>query len=168
LHIDNLNEKIAISGHPHDEINRVSKKFNEVFEKIHKQTLSLKDFVTNASHELKTPLMSMSTEIDYTDKTKNYEQGLINIKQQLKSMNSLLETLVTISKLEALENLKKEQADINILTETMVNEVQKIYHQKNIILITHIQKNIYKKANKESWNIIVKNIMDNAYKFTPD
>jgi len=110
----------------------------------------------------------MSTEIDYTDKTKNYEQGLINIKQQLKSMNSLLETLVTISKLEALENLKKEQADINILTETMVNEVQKIYHQKNIILITHIQKNIYKKANKESWNIIVKNIMDNAYKFTPD
>ncbi|MEI7557968.1 MAG: hypothetical protein WCJ45_03965 [bacterium] len=43
-------------------------------EKIHKQTLSLKDFVTNASHEMKTPLMSMSTEIDYTSKTKNYEE----------------------------------------------------------------------------------------------
>ncbi|MEI8008024.1 MAG: hypothetical protein WCI00_00835 [bacterium] len=43
-------------------------------EKIHKQTLSLKDFVTNASHELKTPLMSMSTEIDYASKTKAYEE----------------------------------------------------------------------------------------------
>jgi signal transduction histidine kinase len=79
-----LNEKIEISGHPDDEINRVSQKFNEVFEKIHKQTLSLKDFITNASHELKTPLMSMSTEIDYATKTKKYEEGLINLKQQVK------------------------------------------------------------------------------------
>ena len=74
MHIDNLNEKITISGHPQDEINRVSQKFNEVLEKIHTQTLSLKDFVSNASHELKTPLMSMSTEIDYANKTKNYEE----------------------------------------------------------------------------------------------
>lgn len=74
LNIDNLHQKIAISGHPHDEINRVSQKFNEVLEKIHTQTLSLKDFVTNASHELKTPLMSMSTEIDYAHKTKKYEE----------------------------------------------------------------------------------------------
>jgi signal transduction histidine kinase len=46
--------------------------------------MSLKDFVTNASHELKTPMMSMSTEIDYTSKTKKYEEGLINLKQQMK------------------------------------------------------------------------------------
>lgn len=84
MHIDNLDEKIDISGHPQDEINRVSQKFNEVLEKIHKQTLSLKDFVSNASHELKTPLMSMSSEIDYANKSKNYEQGLTNIKSQLK------------------------------------------------------------------------------------
>ena len=168
LHIDNLHQKIAISGHPHDEINRVSQKFNEVLEKIHKQTLSLKDFVTNASHELKTPLMSMSTEIDYTNKTKHYEEWLSNLKQQLKGMNTLLETLVTISKLEALETLKKEQTDMSILTETLVHDVQKIYQQKNIGLTTHIQKNISKNINKDSWNIIVKNILENAYKFTPE
>lgn len=168
VHIDNLNEKIEISGHPHDEINRVSEKFNEVLEKIHKQTLSLKDFVTNASHELKTPLMSMSTEIDYANKTKKYEEGLSNLKHQLKGMNALLETLVTISKLEALETLKKEQIDMSTSTETIVNDVQKIYQGKNITLTTHIQKNISKKINKESWNIIVKNILENAYKFTPE
>ena len=137
-------------------------------EKIHKQTLSLKDFVTNASHELKTPLMSMSTEIDYSNKTKNYEEGLVNLKQQLKGMNTLLETLVTISKLEALENLKKEQMDMSILTETVVSDIQKIYQQKNIILTPHIQKNIIKTISKDSWNIIVKNILENAYKFTPE
>ncbi len=167
LHIDNLNEKIVISGHPHDEINRVSQKFNEVMEKIHKQTLSLKDFVTNASHEMKTPLMSMSTEIDYTSKTKNYEEWLGNLKQQLKAMDALLETLVTISKLEALATLKKERIDMTDLTENIIHDVQKIYQDKNIILKTHLQKDIFKQIHKESWNIIIKNILDNAYKFTP-
>jgi len=110
----------------------------------------------------------MSTEIDYANKTKKYEEGLSNLKHQLKGMNALLETLVTISKLEALETLKKEQIDMSTSTETIVNDVQKIYQGKNITLTTHIQKNISKKINKESWNIIVKNILENAYKFTPE
>jgi len=83
-------------------------------------------------------------------------------------MNALLETLVTISKLEALETLKKEQIDMTTSTETIVNDVQKIYQEKNITLIAHIQKNISKKINKESRYIIVKNILENAYKFTPE
>lgn len=168
VHIDNLNKKITISGHPQDEINRVSQKFNEVLEKIHNQTLSLKDFVSNASHELKTPLMSMSTEIDYANKTKNYEEWFINLKQQLKSMNALLETLVTISKLEALATLKKEKLDIGMLIESTTHEVQKIYQDKKITLKTNIAKHIEHYIHKESFHIIVKNILDNAYKFTPN
>ncbi len=167
LHIDNLDQKLAIDGHPHDEINRVSQKFNEVLEKIHKQTLSLKDFVTNASHELKTPLMSMSTEIDYATKTKNYDEWLSNLKQQLKWMNALLETLVTISKLEAVASLEKKQVALDELTEIIVTDIQKNYQDKNIILTPHLQKNISKKIHKESRMIIVKNILENAYKFTP-
>ena len=87
--------------------------------------------------------MSMSTEIDYSSKTKKYEEGLTNLKQQLKGMNTLLETLVTISKLEALESLKKEQTNISILTETIVHDIQKIYQEKNIVLTLHLQKNIF-------------------------
>ena len=83
-------------------------------------------------------------------------------------MNALLETLVTISKLEALETLKTEPIDMSASTENMMNDVQKIYQAKNIILTRHIQKHISKKIHKESRNIIVKNILENAYKFTPE
>ena len=83
-------------------------------------------------------------------------------------MNALLETLVTISKLEAIETLKKEETDISILTETVVRDVERIYQEKNIHLGLHIDKHISKKTHKESWNIIIKNILENAYKFTPE
>lgn len=110
--------------------------------------------------------MSMSTEIDYANKTKKYEEGLINLKQQLKGMNTLLETLVMISKLEALADIKKEMVDIGILTEKTIHDMQKNYHYKNISLTTHLRKNIIIPTHKESRNIIIKNILDNAYKFT--
>ncbi|MEI6118321.1 MAG: hypothetical protein WCP92_03615 [bacterium] len=82
-------------------------------------------------------------------------------------MNALLETLVTISKLEALEILKTESIDMSTSTETIMNDVQKIYQTKNITLTHHIAKHISKNIHKESRNIIVKNILENAYKFTP-
>lgn len=83
-------------------------------------------------------------------------------------MNNLLETLVTISRLEALEALSKEQTDISELTEMVIHDVQKIHYEKQITLTTHIQKNVSQKVHKNSWNIIIKNILENAYKFTPE
>src|SRR5574344_2013740 len=83
-------------------------------------------------------------------------------------MNNLLETLVTISRLEALEALSKEQTDISELTEMVIHDVQKIHYEKQITLTTHIQKNVFQKVHKNSWNIIIKNILENAYKFTPE
>lgn len=83
-------------------------------------------------------------------------------------MNALLETLVTISKLEALATLKKEKLDIGILIESTTHEVQKIYQDKKITLKTNIAKHIEHYIHKESFHIIVKNILDNAYKFTPN
>lgn len=83
-------------------------------------------------------------------------------------MNNLLETLVTISRLEALETLSKEQTDISEFTDMVVHDVQKIYNEKKITLTKHIQKNVSKKVHKNSWSIIIKNILENAYKFTPE
>ncbi|MEI7920213.1 MAG: hypothetical protein WCH65_09035 [bacterium] len=82
-------------------------------------------------------------------------------------MNALLETLVTISKLEAVASLEKKQVALDELTEIIVTDIQKNYQDKNIILTPHLQKNISKKIHKESRMIIVKNILENAYKFTP-
>ena len=83
-------------------------------------------------------------------------------------MNSLLETLVAISRIEAMDTLSKEQVDISQITETVVHEAEKIHQDKHIALTARIQEGIEKKVHKNSLNIIIKNILENAYKFTPD
>ncbi len=83
-------------------------------------------------------------------------------------MNTLLETLVTISKLEALRNLPTEFIDLSVYTKTTIDDLQKIYAKKNITIKKYMSNDVVVKAHKDSWNIIVQNILDNALKFTPD
>ena len=83
-------------------------------------------------------------------------------------MNALLETLVTISKLEALRNLSTEFIDLSVYTKTTIDDLQKIYAKKNITIKKYMSNDVVVKAHKDSWNIIVQNILDNAMKFTPD
>lgn len=83
-------------------------------------------------------------------------------------MNALLETLVTISKLEALRNLSTEFIDLSVYTKTTIDDLQKIYAKKNITIKKYMSNDVVVKAHKDSWNIIVQNILDNALKFTPD
>jgi len=166
INIDNLNQQIDIYWHPKDEINRLSQKFNQTIAKIHNQTLSLKDFVANASHELKTPLMAISTEIDYAKKSQNHSVGLDNIKVQIQNINNLLETLVTITRLESKQVLETKKIDISKLTEDICGTIKKLYGYKWINLSMKIEKWIEKNVNKEWWGVIVKNLLNNAFKFT--
>ncbi len=166
LDIDNLDQKIQISWHPMDEINRLSCKFNETLEKINHQTLSLKDFVSNASHELKTPLMSISSEIDYAKKSKKYVDSLDNIKKNIKNIDNILQTLITITKIQSVQNLEKKNIDISKETIEIINTLIKIYQNKKISLDFDIKDKIIKPIHLQSRNIIIKNLIDNAFKFT--
>lgn len=82
-------------------------------------------------------------------------------------MNTLLETLVTISKLEAIDHIQTQATDISQLTHQVISDLSTIYHDKHISLISHIQPEVIQYTHKNSWQIIIKNILENAYKFTP-
>lgn len=168
IDIDNLNSKIKIKWDPLDEINRLSIKFNETLDKVHKQTLSLKDFVSNASHELKTPLMAISSEIDYIKKSKKYSQWLENIKSQINNVDKLLNTLTIITKIENKNKLESKIENISEITNEIIDFINKVHKDKSINIEKNITNDIKKQVNKEWFSIIIKNILENAFKFTPD
>jgi len=165
LNVDNLHNKMKIEWPDDDEINILAIKINEALEKINKQTNSLKDFVSNASHELKTPLMTISTEIDYAMKSKKHKEWLENIKWEISNFNSLLDELVLISKIDSEINLKKDKKNISEILEKNLNNISKNYKDKNIKIIKKIGK-VEKIVHNSSFEIISKNLIENAFKYT--
>jgi signal transduction histidine kinase len=165
LNVDNLHNRIKIMGPDDDEINILAIKINEALEKINKQTNSLKDFVSNASHEFKTPLMTINTEIDYAIKSKKYKEWLENIKWEISSFNDLLDELVLISKIDSEINLKKNKKNISEILEKNLNNISKNYKDKNIKIIKKIDK-VEKMLHNSSFEIISKNLIENAFKYT--
>jgi len=132
LDLDHLDSTIDISGSPHDEINRVSQKFNLALLKIKKQAQGLKDFVKNASHELKTP-----------------EETLSKIKAEAKQMDALLEILLLITQLEEKIQLPKEKIDISESLESLLYQYQLTHQQKNLRITTQIPHSLHKEVNPQ-------------------
>jgi signal transduction histidine kinase len=111
INIHTLHEPVPLSGPPDDEIRIIGETLQQTLTTIKEQTDSLKDFVTHASHELKTPLMSLSAVMDAGQKTGNYEKSFISAKQTLHTINNLFETLLSITKREY-HNIQKANIDI--------------------------------------------------------
>lgn len=168
LDIDNLNQKININWPENDEIKIVSNSLNKFISKINTQTLALKDFIWNTSHELKTPLMVINTDIDYAMKSWKYEQWLLGIKENIKNLDNLLNNLTLITKIESWYNMKVENINISDIFRENINLIKKQFIDKDISNNILIQDNIFQKTNKFSFEIIINNLIENAFKYSKD
>lgn len=69
LDLHTLHQRVPVLGPQNDEIQIIADKLQDSLDVIKQQADALKGFVTSASHELKTPLMSMSALIDLANKS---------------------------------------------------------------------------------------------------
>ena len=167
LDIDHLNQPLLVEGNPKDEINKVSQKFNLALAKIQRQTLGLKDFIKNASHELKTPLMTIFTLSDLARKTKDYEIIIKKIKAEAKSMDQLLETLLLITQIEDKIELPKQELNLSQSLKGLLEQYQLTYQEKNLNFISDFPPSLTKNVHPQGRITIVSNLLSNACKFTP-
>ena len=168
LDLNNLENKYEIVWPENDEINVLAMKINSATDKINKQTLALKDFISNASHELRTPLMSINSEIDYSLKSKEYKEWMENIKWEILNLNNLLDELVLISKLDADSEFKKSNKNISEVVSSVSKMIEKKYKDKWLKMELKCDGNVEKMVHNSSFEIIAKNLIENAFKYTDE
>jgi len=124
-----------------------------------------KEFIANASHELKTPLSVMIASIDCIDINKKNKKWIDNLKSESDRMNNLITRLLDLSKSE--NNTNKEIYNINNLSKIVENRVltfESLAFENNVLIETSIQKNIMYKCNQNDMHELVSIIVDNAIK----
>ena len=138
--------------------NRITKPAEDAFNKQ-------KDFIADASHELKTPLaviIASSDELKSDNKNKKY---IDNIKYESERMNTLIKSLLDLSKLEnkvSVSNYKDE--NISKIIERITLTFDSIAFENNIGINTNIEKDIIFKCSKDEIERLISIILDNAIK----
>ncbi len=121
-----------------------------------------KEFVANASHELKTPLAVMMASIDCLDVNKKNEKWLNNLKSEADRMNNLITKLLDLSKTEYLKKENFSKNDISMIIEKRALIFESLAYEKNITIETNITEKIIFSCHKESIDELGSILIDNA------
>ena len=121
-----------------------------------------KEFVANASHELKTPLAVMMASIDCLDVNKKNEKWINNLKSESDRMSNLITRLLDLSKTEYLKKENFSKNDISMIIEKRALIFESLAYEKNITIETNIAEKVNILCHKESIDELVSILIDNA------
>ena len=121
-----------------------------------------KEFVANASHELKTPLAVIMANIDCLDVNKKNEKWINNLKSESDRMSNLITRLLDLSKTEYLKCENFTKNDISMIIEKRALIFESLAYEKNITIKTNIVEKVYFLCHKESIDELVSILIDNA------
>ncbi len=130
--------------------------------------LKLKHFFENASHELKTPLMSIQgyAEGMKSGVIKDKEMATNVILKNSENMNKLIEELLNISKIDSGEyTLKREEINLRDLVEDIVESYAHILSERSISLELNLDDDCTFIGDGLQMYKAVKSVIDNAVKF---
>ena len=136
-----------------------------VVESLEKQ----KRFITDAGHELKTPLAVISANIDVLELETGKSEWTTSIRNQIKRMNSLVKNLLTLSRMDE-ERMHVVFSDFN-LSETVketATSFQTVAEAKNKKFQIDIEDGIHLTGDKNSLNQLTSLLLDNAIKYSSE
>ncbi|MGN1399765.1 MAG: sensor histidine kinase [Erysipelotrichaceae bacterium] len=133
-----------------------------IAENIEKQ----KQFVTNAGHEIKTPLAIIQSNTEAMELYNGENKWSKNIKEQTVRLNELMKNLLTLARMdESSANLNLSDFSLSQLLVDHTECFRETLELRGITLQTSIQPMISFRANKEHITQLISVLMDNAVKY---
>ncbi|MDO9577536.1 MAG: ATP-binding protein [Candidatus Cloacimonadales bacterium] len=130
-----------------------------------------RDFVLNVSHELRTPLTSIKGYLETLEEELSKDQlALVDvIKRNTDRLINIVNDLLTLSRLEHIEDLEIEKITTADFLQNIVNIFEFRLKKKKIELAIDIQtRENYFHADRFKFEQVIINLIDNAIKYTKD
>ena len=161
----------AISVPDYEETQHIVGAFNDVLKRMRTLDKSRQEFVSNVSHELKTPLTSMKVLADsliMQQEVPNelYQEFMIDIAQEIDRENKIINDLLTLVKLDKTDGeLNIESVDINALLELLMKRLRPIARQQNIEVILESNRPVQANVDEVKMTLALSNLVENAIKY---
>lgn len=128
-----------------------------------------KRFITDASHELKTPLTSISTSVDVIEIDRGEDEWTSNIRSQVSRMSGLVSELVALSKLDEIKPVPdQEQFDLSSAAWETLEVFNPQAKARGKEIVSDIQDGVNIVGDKTSIQHMLSVLIDNAIKYSDD
>lgn len=171
----NLSHRIH-AGSSQDELNKLANTFNELLNRLQESFNIQRRFISNASHELSTPLTSILSQLEVTlhkERTgEEYQQVLISIHEDVRQMQQLTKSLLEIAKTGSQGSIELAEVRIDEVLFKITGDVQKISPDYQVLLhfgdFPEDEKDFLVFGNSDLLYSALKNIVENGCKYSPD
>ena len=170
ISINNLNRRIEVSQ-AEDELSRLAETFNEMIGRLKQSFDKQSQFVSDASHELRTPISVIQGYIGLIDRWGKDDRSVLQesidaIKNETSGMTELIEKLLFLARGDSGgQKLQMNEFSLNELLE-------EVYKESRLISQIHdlhcdVAEEITLTADRKMIKQVLRALIDNSLKFTP-
>ena len=156
------------------EVEELSRSFNTMADKISETESSRREFVANVSHELRSPITSISGFVqgmeDGTIPPEEHSHYLSIVGDETKRLSKLIGQLLALSRLER-DDAALTETDFDIcemLRRAIIRRMNDLDSKRLNVVCDFDGDNVFVHGDSDRIEQVVVNLLDNALKFTPD
>lgn len=168
-----LHNRLDIKGN--NELSRLGDAINVMTQQLEHVDTARQEFVSNVSHELKTPLSSIkvlseSLLLQEDMPVEMYREFMQDINSEVDRMTNIINDLLALVRLDYREEgmLNITEFSLNEVVTAIVKRIAPLANKKNIILDLENIKEISIEADETKLTLALSNLVENAVKYTPD
>lgn len=172
IDLNNKNATLSIENET-DEFGFLAQKFNELIQKLQQAFTFQKHTIHHISHELKTPIAILVSNLEAMEKEKDIStlQTLITAqKENTLSLGGIINTLLEISKIESGTEMPFEELRIDELLMDVASEIQKLYSDFSMTVSFENsivnESDLRIKGNLKLLTIGIQNMISNSIKYS--
>ncbi|GAO42279.1 HAMP domain-containing sensor histidine kinase [Flavihumibacter petaseus] len=171
----NLSQRIK-AGSGQDELSRLSETFNDLLNRMQESFATQRRFISNASHELSTPLTSISSQLEVTLQKQRtdeeYRDVLLSVQEDVQQMRQLTKSLLDIAKTGHKGSIALDELRLDELLLKITAAVTKLSPEYQVQLhvdeLPDDEKASLVFGNADLLYSALKNVIENGCKYSPD
>lgn len=168
INADTLEKRIPV-GASDDELAQLSRCMNQMFDRLQHSFDRQKQYLSDASHELKSPLTMLR--IFFEDAASHhqlpadFQQQLEAQRRNVRRMERLVKTMLELSLLEVRNSCHREPLDLTGLLASVIEDFEPLLEKERLRLVSRLPSRLDIRGDRDALRRVMINILDNAVKY---